>query len=474
LSARVDVLPLEITEELQGLQDEVPPEPAWRIETVLREELGNLSVRFASIEEEPVAAASLGQAYRARLQPAGTEQGAQVVIKVQRPDIAEIVRTDLAALMVVARWAMRYRPISRRANMPALMEEFARTLWEELDYEAEADNAERFADMYVNEPQVYVPAVFRRHTTSRVIVLEDVEAIKITDLEGIVQAGIDPKELAVCLLDTYFRQIFQEGFFHADPHPGNLFVRPRPDIPWPATEAGMLSPARPFWLIFVDFGMVGRLPDLLGENLRRVLIGITNRNAVELVATFQDLGFFLPGADEERIAEAVTVFLERMWGRNLLELARPDPHEMQELGQEFRDILFDFPFQVPQDFVYLGRAVGMLSGLVSILDPEINLWYHVEKFAEQMVSSQEARQFTAQTAWELIRPYLTTPVQIKRLLDAAESGHLKVQSVPDRATLRHWQRLERRLSQLSWSIMAAAGMISTTLLYLNRRKKRKE
>lgn len=473
LSSRVDVLPPEITEELQGLQDEVPPEPADRIWAVLRADLGRLSARFSHIDEQPIAAASLGQAYRAVLLPShpAADAGEPVIIKVQRPHIEEIVRTDLAALAVVARWTMRYRPIRRRADMPALMEEFAKTLWEELDYEAEADNAERFAEMYQNDQRVYIPAVYREHSTARVIVLEDVESIKITDIERMTAAGIDPKEVATCLLDTYFGQVFEAGFFHADPHPGNLFIRPRTDIPWPVEgESG----GKPFWLIFVDFGMVGRVPDLTGENLRKLLISATQRNPGQLVEVFGDLGFLLPSADLERLVEAEGVFLDRMWGRNLLELARPDPQEIRELGIEFRDLLFDFPFQIPQDFIYLGRAMGMLSGLVSILDPEINPWYHIEKFAKSMVSDQQGRQLTLDALLELAKSAIAVPAQARRLLNAAESGNLKVQAVPDPSTVKHQERLERRLSQLSWSIVTAASMLSAAILYLGRKIDRGE
>ncbi|HEX6386787.1 MAG TPA: AarF/UbiB family protein, partial [Anaerolineae bacterium] len=178
LSARVDVLPPEITDELQDLQDEVPPEEPGRILAVLRAELGNVPAHFACVETEPLAAASLGQAHRAWLLPreAGAQLGDAVVVKVQRPNIDNIVRTDLAALRVVARWTMRYGPIRRRADVPALMDEFAHTLWEELDYESEADNAERFAEMYADDERVYIPAVYRQHSTERVIVLENVEA----------------------------------------------------------------------------------------------------------------------------------------------------------------------------------------------------------------------------------------------------------------------------------------------------------
>ncbi|MCA9974983.1 MAG: AarF/ABC1/UbiB kinase family protein, partial [Anaerolineales bacterium] len=464
LSTRVDVLPPEITEELRGLQDEVPPVPFAQIQTVLNSELGDVTKHFARFEETPLAAASLGQAHRATLHANGTAAGASVVVKVQRPHIEQIVQTDLAALRIVARWIMRYKPIRRRANVPALMDEFAATLWEELDYTSEADNAERFAEIYVNTEYVYIPAVYREHSTKRIIVLEDVESIKITDIDSMVAAGVNPVEVADSMLDAYFEQFFHQGFFHADPHPGNLFVRPRPDIDWPSSNGSAPPLGRPFWLIFIDFGMVGHIPDLMSQNLRKILVSVTQRDAVQLTEAYQDLGFFLPGADLERISEAQSTVLDHIWGRNLLDLAQPDPEEVQELGKEFRDILFDFPFQIPQDFIYLGRALGMVSGLVSQLNPQINPWQKIEEYGQTLIRSREGAEFTRDALAEWIRPYLSTPGRVRRLLEEAEKGKLRVQMIPARETQQQLERIEKKLGQLSWSILGAAGMIATTLL----------
>ncbi|MDX1614963.1 MAG: AarF/UbiB family protein, partial [Candidatus Promineifilaceae bacterium] len=306
-SSRVDVLPPEITEELAGLQDEVPPVPMVAIQEVLAAELGDVSRHFDVFETEPLAAASLGQAHRARLATlAGASDGSpnsnresvgpMVIVKVQRPNIEDTVRTDLAALNVVARWVMRYPPIRRRADVPALMDEFAATLWEELDYELEADNAEHFGRLFSDDPNVVVPAVHREHSTGRVLVLQDVTGIKITDFEALDRAGIDRSQVAMRLLDAYFRMIFKEGFFHADPHPGNLFV-----LPVLGRGGG---DGQPFRLAFVDFGMVGHIEELMGENLRKVLVSVTQRDARSLTEAYDDLGFFLPNADLERITEA--------------------------------------------------------------------------------------------------------------------------------------------------------------------------
>ncbi|MCA9934322.1 MAG: AarF/ABC1/UbiB kinase family protein [Ardenticatenaceae bacterium] len=471
LSSRVDVLPPEITEELQGLQDEVPAESFAHIAEVLQAELGDIDERFAYFDEKPLAAASLGQAHRARLYPNALGESEVVVVKVQRPHIEQIVQTDLSALQLVARWIMHYRPIGRRANVPALMDEFAVTLWEELDYTSEVDNAERFAKIYASTDYVYIPAVYREHCTARVIVLEDVESIKITDTVQMTAVGINPAQVADLLLDAYFEQFFRQGFFHADPHPGNLFVRPRPDVVWPSGNGSGPPSGRPFRIIFIDFGMVGHIPDLMGKNLRQLLVSVTQRDAEQLTDAYNNLGFFLPGADLERITEAQETLLDQIWGRNLLDLAQPDPKEIQELGKEFRDILFDFPFQIPQDFIYLGRALGMVSGLVAQLDPEINPWHKVEQYGRELIrTEQQAQDFTREALLNLIRPYLEVPGRVRRIIEAAEKGKLKVQSVPARETQQQLDRIDRHIGQLSWSILGAAGMISAALLYLGRKK----
>lgn len=464
LSARVDILPLEVTDELKGLQDEVPPVESVHMFDILHDELGNWHSMFEHIDPHPLAAASLGQVYRAKLLT-----GNDVVIKIQRPNIEYIVRTDLEALRVVAKWIMRYEPIRRRANVPNLMEEFAITLWEELDYKAEVANAERFADMYASNSQVYIPAMYKQYCTSRVIVQEDVESLKITDRAALEVEGIDPKEVADCLFNAYFQQIFEERFFHADPHPGNLFVRPRYDVTWEPKEEGALG--RPFWLIFIDFGMVGRIPERVNNNLAQLLISVSQQDARALTEAYNNLGFFLPNADLERITEAQEEILERVWGRNLLELASPDPAEVEELGNMFRDLLFDFPFQIPQDFIYLGRAIGIVSGLVSSLNPTINPWYQIEKYGTRLFTSQATQQITRENVLSFLRPYLDTPRQVRRLIEVAENGRLRVQTKPSPQLLYRLERLDKRLGQLSWSVLGAAGILAATLLKIDKNKR---
>jgi len=458
LSARVDVLPLEITEELAGLQDEVPAVPWPAIGQVLANELGDVHAHFAAIEEHPLAAASLGQAHRAR--QLACDGGGPVVIKIQRPGIERIVRTDLAALRVVARWLMRYRPLRRRANAPALMEEFARTLWEELDYRAEAANAERFAEMFAGEADVRVPRIYHEHSTGRVLTLENVEGLRIDNVTAIQEAGIDPTILAERLLDIYFKQVFQEGFFHADPHPGNIFVRPLPRPDHLAADA-----PTPFQITFIDFGMMGNIQSTVGENLQRILLAVAKRDAHALTAIYQDMGFFLPGADLERITEAQEAVLTRIWGRSLQEMTRPSPQEIRELTSEFKDILRTFPFQVPQDFIYLGRAVGMLSGLTSQLHPEVNLWTQMEKYAVEILGDERFKLFD----WDFVRTevqdLLSVPLRLRHLIRLAETGNFQVRAVEDPRTTRQLERLERQLGRLNSTVLAGTGLLGGVWLY---------
>lgn len=474
LSARVDVLPVEVTEELQGLQDEVPPVPPLLLREVLEQELGSKIADFAHIELEPLAAASLGQTVRGWLKDEQGGRGAAVVIKVQRPQIEQIVNTDLQALHAVAPWLMRYRPIQRRANVPALLDEFAATLREELDYETELYQANRFRKIFAANPHVYIPHMYEQYSTGRLLVMENVENMKVNEVEKIKAAGINPQIVADTLIEIYLQQIFNEGIFHADPHPGNIFIRPLgPELSAEQVERGY---ERAFQLIFIDFGMIGRLSPELKTNLSQVLIGLVQHDARSIVQAYERMGFFLPGTDLERIIQAQDILLERLDGRNLRDLANPDPEEVKQIGQEFRDILFEFPFQVPHDFIYLGRALGILSGIAVALHPEINPWYQIEQYGLHLIQYQRPKvEFSREALLQLadnLRPYLGFPAQLQRVVKAAENGRLRLQS-QDPQALRKLEQIEKRLAWLNWSILGASALLSGTLLYLNRQNQAK-
>ena len=352
MSSRLDVLPPEITSELEGLQDEVPAVPFAAIRALAEAELGvPLEQAFASIDQVPVAAASLGQAHRGRLRPElAQETGLDgIVLKVQRPGIDAIVDVDLAALRRVGRWLTHVRLVSDRVDAPALVEEFARTSLQEIDYLHEAGNSERFAEEFAGDERVAVPAVVWERTTRRVLTLEDVTAIKITDAVALRAAGIDPAEVAPVFAEVMFDQLFGSGFFHADPHPGNIFVTPRPEA------AG----ERPWTLTFVDFGMMGEVPPGTRTGLRKLLIAAASRDGKGLVDAIREVGVLLPTADTAELERAMTHLFARFGGMGFAELREVDPREFRAFAVEFGDVVRSLPFQLPENFLLIIRAMSL-------------------------------------------------------------------------------------------------------------------
>ena len=451
LSARVDILPPSITDELAELQDEVSPEDFERVRPTIESELhGSLETVFEWVEPQPLASASLGQVHRAR-----SRSGEAVVVKVQRADIRSIVEVDLSALRTVIGFLKRYRPISRRADLDALYQEFSRTLWEELDYVAEAEHARRFAEMFADDLGVRIPWVDSALSTTKVLTLEDVYFVKITDYAAIEGAGIDRVEVADRLFRTYLRQIFVEGFFHADPHPGNLFVEP--------LEAGEWR------LVFVDFGMVGRLRPEAVEGLREMAIGVGARDPDRLVRAYQALGVLLAGADLDRIRQAEAALFDRLWGKSMRELVHIHPQEMSQFMRQFRDLMNEMPFQVPTDLIFLGRCVAILSGMCTGLNPDFNLFQGLAPFAQRLVSEQ------AGDWWEVIWARLTQegvalaslPSRLDASLRRLEKGELIVtaRAAPDLE--RQLAALTRAINRLVGAVFFAALLLGGAWLYLN-------
>jgi predicted unusual protein kinase regulating ubiquinone biosynthesis (AarF/ABC1/UbiB family) len=456
LSSRLDILPPEITEELSGLQDEVPPEDFEAIRILAESELGaSLEELFERFDPEPMAAASLGQVHRARLQEAEADGFQDVVVKVQRPFIEQLVDVDFSALHRVAGWVMRYEPIRKRVNVPALVAELEATVQQEIDYLSEARNAERFAENFAERRRIHVPRVVQSRTTARVLTLENVYAIKITDYAAITAAGIDRGEVARVLLNTYLKQIFEDGFFHADPHPGNLFV-----TPIPATPEKKAS-----WkLTFVDFGMVGTVPENLSEGLRELLIGVGTRDASKVVGSFQTLDVLLPGADLRLLEKAEAQMFDRFWGMSMSELRSVDHREMAQFAGQFRELMYEMPFQLPHNLLLLGRTVAILSGMCTGLDPNFNLWDQLVPYARKLIQQEGTStwDFWLDEAGELLRQLLALPSQTSRVLTRLERGELNMNNLQANRQIYH---LESAVNRLTGSVVFAAFLVGGVILY---------
>lgn len=457
LSSRLDVLPVEVTDELANLQDEVPAEEYEAIREMAERELGaSLAEKFEWFDENPLAAASLGQVHRARLGREDEADGFRnVVVKVQRPQIESIVEVDLSALQRVGNWLMKYRPVRDHADVPALLREFSTTVREEIDYLHEAENAERFFENFKDDADVHVPRVVRSLTTLRVLTLEDVYAIKITDYEEITRAGIERWEVAKKLLDTYLKQIFEDGFVHADPHPGNLFVTP--------LGAEDDSPRR--WkLTFVDFGMTARVSEAVRDGLREMVIGVGTKDSGRVVKSYQRLGMLLPGADLKLIEQAEAQVFERFWGMSMSELRKTSPDEIRKFAHQYRDLIFSMPFQVPNNLIMLARTVAILSGMCTGLDPDFNLWNQLSPYARTLIE-QEATKGIGDWLEELgglLQNLIALPSQASRVLTQAERGELIVQSPQ---VVREVRALTRSVDRLTGGVIFLGLLLGGILLY---------
>jgi predicted unusual protein kinase regulating ubiquinone biosynthesis (AarF/ABC1/UbiB family) len=458
LSSRLDVLPPEITEELSGLQDEVPPEKFEDIRREAEAGLGaSLIERFISFEETPLAAASLGQVHRARLcVPDTNGEYCDVVVKIQRPFIEQLIEVDLSALRQAGSWLAKYPPIAKRADVAGLVGEFSSTIREEVDYLAEGRNAEIFAKYFKDVPRVHVPRVVWSHTTRRVLTLEDVFAIKITDYEAITRAGIDRAEVANVLLDTYLKQIFVDGFFHADPHPGNLFVTPLAD----QIENGKVG-----WrLTFVDFGMVGHVPDTLRNGLREMLVAVGMQDASRLIRSFQTIHALLPGTDLQQLEQMSASMFDMFWGKSMDDIRQLSPEEMIRFADRFRDLMYNMPFQLPQNLLMLGRTVAILSGMCVGLDKDFNLWNQLAPYAAKLVSQEVGSNWRVwlDELGNVLKELIAIPTKLGRVLSQVERGDITVQ-VP--GVSRQLITVEKAINRLTGGVMFTGLLIGGLMMY---------
>lgn len=460
LSSRLDVLPPEITTELAGLQDEVPPAPFAAILPLAEAELAvPLERAFASFDEAPLAAASLGQAHRARLAEPDAAAGGfeSVVVKVQRPGIKAIVDVDLAALRRVAGWLSHLRVVSDHADPRALVAEFAKTSLEEIDYLHEALGAERFRELFAGDPRVTVPEVVWERTTRRVLTLSDVTAIKINDVDGLRAAGIDPSEVAAVFAEIMFEQLFGHGYFHADPHPGNIFVTP-------VAAGGAGEPAGPAWrLTFIDFGMMGEVTDDLRDGLRRLLVAVAARDGRGLVESVKEVGVLLPTTDTAELEQAMGQLFDRFGGMGFAQLRKVDQREFREFGREFGSVVRSLPFQLPESFLLVIRSMSLTSGVCSSLDPEFNVWEAIEPYAARLAREESGNVVwaAAKEAASVAGIFLRLPQRIDALISRINEGTVTVATpVLD----RRLTRLERLVRRAVGAVLFAGFLIGGILL----------
>ena len=459
LSSRLDVLPRELTRELENLQDEVAPEAEQAIRERIEVELGlPVSAAFDKFEVEPIAAASLGQVHRATLSPKLAELWGlqQVVVKVLRPGIEDIVDVDLAALRRIGGWLSRIRLVSRRADAPALVEEFAATTLEEIDYLNEAKNLGRFRDNFAGDDFVTTPHVVWDRSTRRVLTLEDVSNIKVNDVDGLIAAGIDPNSVAAELARVTFQQIFVHGFFHADPHPGNVFVKP---------ISGEEGPG--FSLTFIDFGMMGAVSDAQRQDLQRFIFAVATRDARGWVLAVQKMKLLLPSADTVQLEQAVQALFDRFAGVGVAEIVSTDPREFRDLAIQFSDLIRTLPFQIPENFLLLARSISIISGVTSSLNRDFNMWDALDPFARSLLQggSKSPARAIGRELLDLFNTAMRLPKRVENLSLRLERGEVSIRNPELERRIR---RVERGQGSQLWAVFAGVLFLGGVLLRVNQ------
>src|SRR5712692_1057785 len=414
LSSSADLLPEQALAVLASLQDEVPAEPFSHIVSVIEAELGNpVEHTFRVLEPTATAAASLGQVHKAVLASTGEE----VAVKVQRTNIDQLVRMDLGSLKFVIRVITRFVNTGNFIDLKAVYREFERTVYEEIDYIAEAANCKRFKEMFQDDPTIYIPAVYDEYISRRVLVLEWIDGIKINDYTALESAGIDRLEVANRTVEAYFHQFFEEGFFHADPHPGNIFVKRGNPGNGPVIE-------------FVDFGMVGSLTSAMKQSLKDLFLSFLTRDSETMVQALSQLGFIGKGANISAIERGLSLLLDQFYGMTLGEVRNL---EIPEVADEVGKLLYGQPFQIPAQFTFTGRAISTLVGVSTGLAPDFNFIDVAAPYARKFLGLDaegigQTIQDILQQLLETGRVLLKLPRELERVINKLDTGQIEVKT----------------------------------------------
>jgi predicted unusual protein kinase regulating ubiquinone biosynthesis (AarF/ABC1/UbiB family) len=363
MGTRADLLPLPFVKALGELQDSVPPFPNEIAFARIEKELGKkINEVYQEFDIEPVAAASLGQVYRAKL-----FTGEEVAVKVQRPNLAGIIKGDVEILRKVARFAERFPSLNENADWAGMLREFDETIHEEMDYSAEGRNAERFSESFQEWTNVHVPRIYWHATSSKVMTMEFIHGTKVTSIDELKARGVSPEKVNRLLIRTYLKQLLEDGFFHADPHPGNLLVMPD----------GRLA--------FFDFGMVGRITPQLQAKMIDAFFHVVSKDAEAIAQDLIDLEFLKPGADETKIKDVVVKMFKLHLDLKLKDV------KFKELTYDLADVMYDYPFRLPSNFTYIMRALMTLEGIGIITDPEFNFFETAKPYAKEFMLKREGK-----------------------------------------------------------------------------------
>jgi predicted unusual protein kinase regulating ubiquinone biosynthesis (AarF/ABC1/UbiB family) len=435
LSTRPDILPPEYVDELSELQDRVPPAPWEEAREVIDAELGPVEQRFDDFETEAISGASLGQVYRAEV------DGEPVAVKVRRPGVEDLVEADLRVL----RWSLPLLLVfvddARAFSLENLAEEFDRVIREEMDYEREAAMLEEIRENLADQEGVAIPDVIGDHSGPRVLTMEYVAGTKISDVETLDEKGLDGSDIAERLTRAYFTMIIDDGVYHADPHPGNLAVQ----------DDGTI--------VFYDFGMSGRVDEFIQGKIVDFYVAVANQDIDGILDALIEMGTLSPEADRAVMAEVMELAIQDARGEAI------EQYRVQQIVSRVEDTIYEFPLRLPSNLALVLRVATVVEGVCVTLDPEFDFIAVATEFlGERGYREESARQFLSEAGDQMtaaVRSTVRTPPKLERMLDRFDRNDFYVRAdIEDSGDL-----LDRLARRLVYGMLAAAGAVSTALLY---------
>jgi predicted unusual protein kinase regulating ubiquinone biosynthesis (AarF/ABC1/UbiB family) len=469
LSTRFDLLPEVWLEELSRLQDSVLPVDFSLLLPVIEQDFGDtLDELFLEFNPQPLASASLGQVHEARLL-----DGTRVAVKVRRPGIEVIIEADLEALNRVIDFLQRRTDLGKLADLKGIAREFEVTLRRELDYVKEAESARRFKNNLKKLKYVYVPVVYGERSSGRVLTTEFIDGYKVTNYPAIEAAGLDRHMVARVLANCYLNQALIDGFFHADPHPGNIFVR-----------SGPLG----LQVVFIDFGMVGEITSEMRYQVRRLIFSVLNRDVDAIISSFKKLGFIRREEDVDKVRLGINYFLDKFIGISLGQLKALD---RRKLFEEISYIIYNTPIYVPSEFSFMSRAFETLLGLCTSLSPQLNFTAEARPFMQRLLAEElgatnmpegvtallnflgmlpgadNVQAFLKSPAGEQLREntlqVISLPVKLNHTLERLESGRIQVQ-IQSSEVAQAAEKIQKSNERLLTAVLVSSFLISGVIL----------
>lgn len=440
LSTRPDLIPQDYIIELQKLQDEVPPFAYDQVEQIINRELGaDIPKIFKSFEQKAFAAASLGQVHQAIL-----EDGDKAVVKVQRPDIEKVIETDLDILFDLARLTEKHIPASRLYNPVGIVEEFTKVIRSELDYGTEGRNAERFRKNFEDDKMIYTPKIYWEFSSRRILTMELIEGIKINNLKELNKVGYNRKKIAENVAKAFIKQILIDGFFHADPHPGNMLVM----------KDGIIG--------FMDFGMMGRLDEEMREKGIDLFVAVLERNPNKIINEMLNLGITSQEEIDTRSLKIdIKEMLDQYYDKPLKEII------LGELISQLVEISIKYHIKMPAEFALLGKSLITIEGIGSELDPDFNLAEIAKPYAKDVILERKSPQRLilklSNDLAELYNLIILIPRQLSKTLKKMEKGVFKLE-FQHRGLENLINALDKAANRIAYSLILAAIIVGSSLI----------